>query len=380
MATTAPHIRLQYIMLVAGLFLIAACGGKPEEAQTPPPPETDFVQLAPGLSSLETTYPGNIEGSVNVEIKAQVTGYLEAIYVKEGDYVRKGQQLFKIKSDVYAEQVNNAKAALQAALAAQTAARLEVEKIKPLVEGQVVSDMQLKTARANYDAVSAQVTQARAALGSSQLNAGFALITAPVNGYIGRIPNRIGNLVTPADATALTTLSDIDQVFVYFSMSEAAYMALSKAQTATDAGAADVELITADGETYTQKGRLEAGSGNIDRSTGSISMKAVFLNPAKLLRSGGAGRIVLRQSLANALTIPMGSVRDIQDKLFVFRLADSNKVSMTPLEVAGHNGNRYIVKSGLRAGDRVAVNRIDALNDGMVVKPSTVSADSLATN
>lgn len=368
--------RNSLVLLVALAAIVwASCGtGNSAGLMGTDAPETDFIQLSQDSATVKTSYPGTIEGSVNVDVKAQVSGYLEDIYVKEGDYVQKGQSLFKIKSDVFAEQVNSSNAALKSALAAQANARLEVEKIKPLVEGQVVSDMQLKTAQASYDAATAQVAQAKAALGSSQINAAFALIKAPVSGYIGRIPNRTGNLVTPNDAVPLTTLSEISNVFVYFSMSEADFIAYHKT---ANTGAQNVGLIMADGSVYDQPGKLEAASGNIDRATGSMTLKAVFPNPAKLLRSGGAARVVLHQTLNQTLTLPMASVKDIQDKFFVFRLADSNKVTMVPVEISGRSGSFYLVKDGVKAGDKIAVNRIDMLNDGMLVKPGLIPVDSL---
>ncbi|RYF78617.1 MAG: efflux RND transporter periplasmic adaptor subunit [Cytophagaceae bacterium] len=306
------------------------------------------------------------------QIKAQVSGYLETIYVKEGDYVKKGASLFKIKSDVFGEQVNNSKATLNAAIAAQATAKIEVEKLKPLVEEKVVSDIQLKTAQANYDAATAQVAQAKAALGSSQINADFAVIKAPVSGYIGRIPNRIGNLVGPNDATALTTLSEIDQVFVYFSMSEADFIAFNKDRK-TDAGMNTVALVMADGSTYENKGKLELASGNIERSTGSIALKAIFPNPDKLLRAGGAGRIILTKQLKNTLLLPMASVKDVQDKFFVFSLADSNKVAMKAIEISGKSGDNYVIKSGVAGGEKIAINSIDVLADGLKVIPKVVA-------
>ncbi|MCE7043185.1 efflux RND transporter periplasmic adaptor subunit [Dyadobacter sp. CY312] len=369
--------------IITGLWLLTAtaiftsCSTQADQGGygETPPQETDFITLNSGNAPVETTYPGAIEGSVNVDVKAQVSGYLETIYVKEGDYVQKGQSLFKIKSEVFNEQVNNSDAGLKSALAAQANASLEVEKIKPLVEGKVVSDMQLRAAQASYDAATAQVAQAKAALGSSKINAGFALIKAPVSGYIGRIPNRIGNLVMPSDAMPLTTLSDINTVFVYFSMSEADFITFKKATTGKEE---TVELIMADGSAYAHKGKLESASGNIDRTTGSMSMKAVFPNPDKLLRSGGAGRVVIHRVLGDVLNLPMAAVKDIQNKYFVFKLADSNKVAMTPIEIAGTSGNNYLVKSGIQSGDKIAVNRIDALNEGTVVAPKSVSADSLS--
>jgi membrane fusion protein (multidrug efflux system) len=376
-------LNFKSIQLLAGLCILSvtagfmSCSTKADQGGygEMPPQETDFITLNSGNAPVKLSYPGAIEGSVNVDVKAQVSGYLETIYVKEGDFVQKGQSLFKIKSEVFNEQVNNSDAGLKSALAAQANASLEIEKIRPLVEGKVVSDMQLRAAQASYDAATAQVAQAKAALGSSKINAGFALIKAPVSGYIGRIPNRIGNLVMPSDQVPLTTLSEINTVFVYFSMSEADFIAFKKSGNGKEES---IELITADGSAYAHKGRLESASGNIDRATGSMSMKAVFPNPDKLLRSGGSGKIVVHRILDEVLNLPMAAVKDIQDKYFVFKLADSNKVAMTPIEIAGRSGNNYLVKAGVQAGDKIAVNRIDALNEGMVVAPKTVTADSLS--
>ncbi|MBE7176089.1 MAG: efflux RND transporter periplasmic adaptor subunit [Mucilaginibacter polytrichastri] len=361
--------RLQAALFAAALTLFGSCTGKQQDAGQNAPVDVDFAQVDTSTAQIEKKYPGMVEGTVNVDIKAQVTGYLDQIYVQEGDYVKKGQSLFRIKGDVFTQQVNNSKATYEAALAAERNAKIELEKIRPLVKGKVYSELQLQTAEANYSAAKAQSAQAKAALGSSQINADFSLIKAPVSGYIGRIPNRIGNLVTPGDATPMTTLSEIDKVFVYFSLSEADFIAYVKDSRA-DKGMNTVELIMANGDLYPRKGTLEIASGNIERSTGSISLKATFPNPDKVLRAGGAGKIILRKTVRQVITIPMASVRDIQNKYFVFTLADSNKVAMRPIEIDGRSGDRYIVKNGLKTGERLALNRIDVLNEGVKVNPA----------
>lgn len=369
MIKTFPVRAIVMALSLSISVLLFSCGGTTGEAPQSAPLDVDFLVIQAGSTQIEKKYPGTVEGAVNVDIKAQVTGYLETVFVKEGDYVQKGQPLFRIKGEVFDQQVNNSRAAYDAALAAEKNAMIEVDKIRPLVEGKVYSELQLKTAQANLAAAKAQSSQARSALGSSQINEAFALIKAPVSGYISRIPNRIGNLVTPADATPLTTLSDIQQVFVYFSLSEADFISFMK-ESRTDSGMSSVELIMADGTVYGQLGKVEIASGNIDRTTGSISLKAIFPNPDKVLRSGGAGKIVMRKALNGAITIPMASVKDIQDRLFVFTLADSSKVRMKPIEVMGKAQAGYIVKSGLKVGDKIAINRIDALSDGTTVVPA----------
>lgn len=359
--------------LVAVMVLLVSCGDNQQAQYEQPATDVDFIKIQPATVYLEKKYPGAIEGLVNVDIKSQVVGYLESIYVKEGEYVQQGQSLFRIKDDVYHEQVQNSQATLKAALAAEETARIEVEKIKPLVAGKVVTELQLQSAEASYASAKAQVAQAQASLASSKINAGFTLIKAPVSGYIGRIPNRIGNLITPSDVIPLTTLSEINQVYVYFSLSEADYISFMK-DTKANEGINTVELVMADGSPYNHTGKLEAASGNIDRTTGSMALKAVFANPDRILRSGGSAKIILKKTLDSALTVPMASVRDIQDKYFVFALADSNKVAMKPIEIAGNSGNNYVLKSGLKVGEKIALNRIDVLNEGMPVIPGTAKS------
>ncbi|WP_223833703.1 efflux RND transporter periplasmic adaptor subunit [Pedobacter riviphilus] len=351
-------------------LLWVGCSQRPQNTSTEQPQalETDFITLNPDTATVKQTYPGNIEGLVNVDIKAQVSGYLEKIFVKEGDYVQKGQLLFKIKSEVFQEQVSNSSAALQAAIATHASVRIEVEKMKSLVGGSVVSPVQLKTAEANLQAATAQVAQAKATFGASKINAGFALIKAPVSGYIGRIPNRVGNLISATDATPLTTLSDISTVYVYFSLSEAEFMRLNSG-SADRTAKINIGLVTADGQQYPENGKLQVASGNVDRVTGTVSIKAVFNNPKRILRSGGSANVVIEESLSNILLVPKAAVKDIQDKFFVYRLADSSKVRLIPIEIKAESGDNYIVRSGLKNGEQIAINRIDVLYDGIQVKP-----------
>lgn len=361
---TIPFLVTRLSPLICLLTLIASCGQDSEEVTNAVNNDVDFISIYTDTASVQLQYPALIEGSDNVAIKTQATGYLEKIYVKEGDYVQKGQPLFKIKDDIYTEQVRNARATYQAATAEVKNASIEIDKIRPLVAGKVFSEPQLQSAEAKLAVAKAQLAQTRSALQSTELNAAFTLIKSPVSGYTGRIPNRIGNLINPSEPEPLTTVSDINKLFVYFSLVEADFMTFMK-----DKSAQRVKLIMADGSVYSHQGTIEFASGNIDRNTGSISLKAIFPNPDKLLRAGGSGRIVIEKAYHGIITIPMESVKDIQDKFFVYLLGKGNKVSMLPVKITGISGNSYIVSSGLKPGDRIAINRIDALNDGMLVIP-----------
>lgn len=362
-----------FILSLTSMVMMYSCNSKDnqEQQETVAAMPTDFIQLKSSQADISIGYPGSIEGQNNVDIKAQVTGYLEAVYIKEGQYVNKGQNLFRINPSVYNEQVNNSDAALKVALANQANAKLEVEKLKPLVEGKVVSEIQLKTAQASYQAATAQVAQAKSSLGSSKINANFTYIKAPVSGFIGRIPNRMGNLISPSDTSPLTSLSNISTVNVYFSMSEADYITYSRALANNKPN--QVDLILADNSKYPYNGKLEMASGNFDKNTGSIQMKAVFKNPEKLLRSGGTARVLIHQNIDNVLKIPKSAVKDIQDKFFVY-LLEGKKVKMVTVEVTDGSSQDYFVTAGLKEGDKIAINRIDVLNDGSEVAPKVVSA------
>lgn len=355
---------------VAAIMYSCNSGNSAEQTEQTAAIPTDFIQLKSGDADVSTSYPGSIEGQDNVDIKAQVTGYLDAVYVKEGQYVNKGQTLFKINPSVYNEQVNSSDASLKAALASQASAKLEVDKLKPLIDGNVVSDMQLKTAQANYQAATAQVAQAQSALGSSKINANFAYIKAPVSGYIGRIPSRVGNLISPSDAAPLTSLSNINNVNVYFSMIEADFISFSRLKSSQD-NIGNIDLLLADGSTYNFKGRLENASGNFDKATGSIQMKAVFQNPDKLLRSGGTAKVLIHQLVDSVIKIPKTAVKDIQDKFFVYKL-NGKKVQMIPVEISEGTSQDYFVKSGIQSGDKIAINRIDVLYDGAEVQAKVI--------
>jgi len=327
----------------------------------------DFITLTVDNAVVTKSFPGNIEGQDQVEIKPQVSGYLEAVFVKEGQYVTKGQSLFKIQPAVYQEQLNQSQAALKAALAQQANARLEIDRLKPLVDGHVISDEQLKTALIQLDAINAQVAHAKAVVGSSKINTDFTNIKAPIEGYISRIPYKVGNLVSPNDPAPLTSLANINNVAVYFSMSESDFLTYRKTNLSNDK--TSVELLLADGSIYDLKGKLEVASGNIHANTGSILMKAVFQNPHKLLRAGGTAKVLLNNPVQDVLKIPKTASKDIQDKFFVYRLADNNQVKMVAIEIAGGTNDTFFVKAGVKAGDKIAINRIDVLTDGALVLP-----------
>ena len=372
------------ILLLSGIiFLLNSCTKASQTSgQAAPPPEAPIYTV---ISSPVTTYqefPAALEGKNNVEIRSQVDGYLDRIYVEEGAFVRAGQPLFKIDSRTYGEQVNMANANLQAANANIQKAKVEVDRLQPLVAAKVVSDVQLKTAKANYAAAVAAAAQAKAALGNARINAGFTTITAPVSGYIGRIPNKKGSLISRADPNPLTLLSDVSEIYAYFSLSELDFIAFKNKYTGATLeeklkNMPAVELLIADNSTYPEKGKMGIIDGQFDKSTGAISVRAVFPNPNGTLRNGNTGKVRMPQLLGNALVIPQESTFEIQDKTYVYILGKDKKVISKPVTISGKTDSYYFISEGLKPGDKIVYTGLGMLKDGAPVTPKAISSDSL---
>lgn len=341
------------------------------------------LPVVPVTTTTATTfreYPASLEGKVNVEIRPQVEGYLEKIYVDEGAWVKVGQPLFKIDARVYNEAVNTANSSLMAAKANVAKAKVDVDRLVPLVENKVISDVQLRTAQAAYDAAVAAEAQAKAAVNNAQINIGYTLVRASANGYIGRIPYKTGSLVSKTDA--LTVLSDIHEMYAYFSLSEPDFIAF-KNQFAGNSieekvkQVPAVELALADNSIYPVKGKIGTIEGQFDKTTGAITFRATFPNPGGILRTGNTGKVRIPQQFKDALIVPMESTFEVQDKVFVFVLGDSNKVASRPITVSGKTTNYYFVKDGVKAGDKIVFSGVGNLQDGMAIVPQPMSADSL---
>ncbi|MGJ1206005.1 efflux RND transporter periplasmic adaptor subunit [Sphingobacterium lactis] len=326
-------------------------------------------------------YLGTIEGKVNVEVRPQVEGLLQEIYVDEGSYVQKGQKLFKIDPSFYQEDVNNMVANERVAKAKLKNAKLEVDRLRPLVENDVISDVRLAAAESDYQVAKAGLDQAAAEVRSAQLSRDFTVITAPVSGYIGRIPKRIGNLISKGDKEPLTNLSDIQEVYIYFAMNESDFLYFSKAQAKKDSIEGrkydklkrltfpEVTLMMADGEEYSSKGIVDAVNGQVDRTTGSISLRATFPNPNNILRSGSTGTLKISEVKSNVLQIPQVATSELQDKTFVYVVDKNNQAQRRNIKLAGTSKDKYIVSEGLQVGDRVILSGFDKLTDGSPITP-----------
>jgi membrane fusion protein, multidrug efflux system len=377
------YLAILSILITIAVF-VSGCNssaGNPGYGQMPPP-QLPVITVSNQAATTYKEFSASLEGSKDIEIRPQVDGYLDQIYVDEGAHVRKGQLLFRINDRPYREQLNNARANLAAAKANLSNAEINVAKLTPLVQNNVISDVQLRTAKATYDAAAASVAQAQAMVSNAQINTGYALIKAPSDGYVGRIPYKTGSLVGTSTPEALTVLSAVQEIYAYFSFSEKDFLEFSNhfpGKTIEEKlkQIPPVDLVLADNSIYPQKGKVETVSGQFNNSMGSISFRAAFPNTNGLLRSGNTGKIRIPQVLGSAIVIPQESTFELQDKVFVFVLADSNKVTSVPINVAGTSGNYYLVGQGINPGQKIVYSGLDRLKDGTVIQPEQLSLDSL---
>lgn len=376
---------LLYSFIVLSVW--SACSTSQAKTDAPPPASLPVIKAVALPATTFQDFPASVEGTRDVEIRPQVDGYLTNISVDEGAYVRKGQTLFTIDRRPYVEQLNNATANLQAATAALESAQINVDKLKPLLSNNVVSDVQLKSAEASYNSAKANVAQAQAQVEAARINLGFTNITAPGDGYVGSIPFKTGSLVSRGMAGALTTISEVKNMRVYFSLSETDFLKFKEKYPGNSVaekvkGMPAVELILADGSVYPEKGKVEIVEGQFDKTIGAISLRASFPNAQGVLRSGSTGKVRVPTLHASALVIPQEATFELQDKVFVYTVADSNKIVTKSLAISGKTSNYYFVTDGVKVGDKIVLSSqstlmMGGLKDGVVIHPQMVSIDSL---
>jgi len=374
---------MKNLILAILAISLYSCSPKPQTATAPPAPSLPVATIVTGTDTTFQEYPASVEGTVNVEVRPQVSGALDKVFVDEGSLVSAGQPLFKINEQPYRAALNNAIASQHAAEGAAANAQLEIDKLSPLVQNKVISEFQLKTAKAAYDIAKANIEQAKANVSTAQINIGYTLIKAPVSGYIGRLAKKQGSLVAPADVEALTQLSDVHDVHVYFSLSERDFVAFKEqypGATLKDklSQLPTVSLLLADNTAYGKQGKVDMIDGQFDKTTGAITLRASFQNPQGLLRNGNTGKIRLSLTHKDALIVPEGATIEMQDKVFVFTVGDSSKVKKQPIEIVGKSGSNYLVKSGVKAGDQIVLSGVDHLQEGTVIHAEKTADKSAA--
>ena len=361
------------IMSLALLLALVSCG----EKQGMPEANNEYAVITVQATDaqLETSYPATIKGLEDIEIRPKVSGFITKLCVDEGDFVRKGQPLFQLEKVQFEAAVRSAEANVNVIKTNIKTQELNLENKRMLHSKGIISNFDLQSAENQLESLKAQLAQAQAGLTDARNNLSYCTVTSPVSGVVGSIPYRLGSLVSASTPQPLTTVSNIETMYAYFSMTEKQMLALTREKGGI-AAAMDkmpaVKLQLADGSEYPLAGNVSAISGVIEAGTGSVQMLATFANPERVLRSGGAGAILVPVKSEGCILVPQKATYDIQNKKFVYVVGDDNKVTGREIEVLVQNdGQNYIVVKGLKAGERIVVEGVNQLKTGNVIKPIT---------
>lgn len=371
--TTITQLR-QIALFAVGVSLLTACGNSQGGMKLG---DSEYAVMTVNSSSSDqtTSYPATIRGTQDIEIRPQVSGFIVKLCVDEGATVRKNQPLFEIDPTQYKAAYNQAKAAVEMAQANVSTLELTEKNKKELYDKAIISSFEYQTAVNQLASARATLAQSKASMVSAKQNLDFCTVKSPSNGVVGTFPYRIGSLVSPSISSPMTTVSEIGEVYVYFSMTEKELLQLTKAggtlKEQLDKMPA-VQLQLADGTMLEEKGKIDAVSGVIDQSTGSVSMRAVFPNDKKILRSGGTGNVIFPYTMDGIIMIPQSATVEIQDKKFVYVLQSDNTIKNTEIQISPlSDGQTYLVTKGLKGGDKIVIEGVQSLHDGQEITPIT---------
>lgn len=367
------------------LLLLSSCGDKSNQnnASAQATPSYKVITLQPRAVTLNIDYPASIQGLQNIEIRPKIDGFVEKIYVDEGSIVKKGQLLFKINAPQYQQDVRTAEAGIKTAESDVNMAALQVNKVKPLVEKDIISHYELEADQYTLQSKQAALAQAKAALENAKVNLSYTTIVSPVDGVIGSLPYKLGSLVTSTTTDPLTTVYNTATVYAYFAINEKQLLDFSRDSSNTSFRSKlnnipKVTLILSDGTTYEHTGKVETVNGLINTTTGSANFRAAFVNPKGLLRSGSSASVRIPNVVKGAIVVPQNVSYELQDKRFVYVINDKNKIKNVAITVMDNTpGQFYVVTGGLKPGDRIIAEGANNLKDDTEIKPVEVSAESV---
>ena len=351
-------------VVVLSTVLCTSCQEKiPEQS----PIEYSVLTLTPTNITQMESYSATVRGRQDIEIYPQIEGTIKRVCIKEGQLVKEGELLFVIDQVPYQAALQTAIANVHAIQAQVESAKLNYESKQFLFHEHVISLHDLSLSRNSLAEATATLEQAQAQELNARNNLSYTEIKSPANGVIGNLPYRVGTLVSPTLSQPLTTVSDNSEMYVYFSMAEQQLQTLvrhygSIEKTITELPS--VQLQLSDGSTYEQSGRIESISGILDLHTGSGSLRAVFPNEKRILFSGGTGNVLIPNIQQNVISIPQNATYELQDKIFVYRVVDGKAINTRITVHPVHDGNNYIVTSGLKPGDVIVATGIGLLKEG----------------
>lgn len=313
-------------------------------------------------TTYERDYAATINSFQNVEIRSKVKGFVEDIYLDEGQKVKKGQILFTLNSKEYEQHVHKAEAAIQSTLAELRASEIEVENTKKLFDKNIVSKSELDLITTKVNINKAKVNEARVAKEQALLHVEFTKIKAPFDGIINRIPNKKGSLID--EGALLTSISNNESVYAYFSVSEIDYLDYVQSKSKNNT----VTLSLANNSIYPYKGTIETTETEFNKETGNIAFRAKFPNPEKLLKEGGTGKILVKKLYKNAIIIPQKSTFEVQGNIYVYLVDKNNTVFSKKINPINRLSNYFVLDKDLTKEDKLIYEGIQSIKTGDKVK------------
>jgi membrane fusion protein (multidrug efflux system) len=362
--------RRQFDLLGALMLMLAICTGCSSngEKPTPPPPEVTVAPVVEKDVPIHQEWVGTMAGNVDADIRPMVEGFLlKRLYI-EGSYVEKGQPLFQLDKRQAQAAVGEAQGKLERARASLRQAQIDVRRYTPLVAQKAVSQAELDKALSSEAAANAEVNASQAVLDNDNLNLSWTNVTSPISGIAGVSKVQIGDLITPT--TVMTTISNVNPIYVDFSIAEQVYLQFVREKTGRSAGH-NVELILGDGTIFPERGQVLFLNREVDSRTGTIQVRAEFRNPGNVLRPGQYARIrAVTELRKNALLIPQQAVSELQGVYQVGVVGPDNAVTIRTVNLGPQFGDMWVVESGLQAGEEIVVDGLQRIKSGMTVAPT----------
>lgn len=367
------------LLLVPLVFVFFSSCNKQEGPPQLPPPDIPYYEVSTLDFPVIEEFVGQTYGASDIDIRARVEGFLEAIHFQEGSRVRKGQLLYSIDPQPFEAKVAEVQSRVAQAKTQLVQAENDLVRIRPLAEIKAVSESDLDAAIAAKGAAEAAVEAAEAQLRLANIELGYTKIYAPISGIIGKTEARVGDFVGRGfNAVVLNTVSDIDPILVRFSITETEYLRMRRYQGEKRQKEiqqkypelAGMELILADGSVHPYRGKADFADRQIDPTTGTLLIQASFPNPEGFVRPGQFARVrAVTDLLNNAIRIPQRSVRELQGNFQVYVVNDSNKVEIRPIQTGPRKGNMWVITEGLSAGERIVVEGLQQVRPGQQINP-----------
>lgn len=372
-----PSLRLGAYASALLVSVAAGCGKGPGPA-VPPPPQVPVITLAGSTVPIFEEWVGQTLGSADIEIRARVTGFIDAVHFEDGSRIKEGDLLYSIDPSELQQKVAAAQAELAQAQTLYADAAATLARYRPLAAMNAVSARDLDEAVAREGAAANQVKASEAGVKVAEINLGYASVRAPIAGYIGISQVKVGDLVSPMGNSLLNTVSAIDTIHVRFSISEREYLEYTRRagagadRPATDPDAMPLKLILADGSVHPHDGRLVSIDRGVDPTTGTLMVEAAFANPEGVLRPGLFARVrAVTDTRKDAVLVPQRAVRELQGQFQVLVAGEGDTVEVRTVQLGPRIGNEWLVEQGLRPGDRVILAGTQRLQAGAKIVPMT---------